>query len=125
MVTQYEQDMVRCGDCGAEYEAALPEGVSPKKYDETADAAIAINRHGMSAPFYRTARMQEMYGVPLSESAQSERRQEVAEALQPIYEQMKQDAANGKVFYIDDTPVRIMELVKENRHKKRPAPAAC
>src|SRR5262249_53486224 len=28
------------------------------------------------------------------------------------------EAANGKVFHIDDTPVRIMELVKENKEKK-------
>jgi transposase len=116
--TCYEQRVMRCGDCGREYEAELPEGVSPKKYDETADAAMAINRHGMGVPFYRTARMQEMCGVPVAESVQSERCQEVADVLEPIYEQMKKEAANGKVFYSDDTPVRIMELVKENKEKK-------
>ena len=39
--------------------------------------------------------------------------------LEPIYEQMKKEAAQGKVFQIDDTPVRIMELVKENKEKKQ------
>ena len=29
---------MRCNDCGKEYEAPLPEGVSSKRYDETADA---------------------------------------------------------------------------------------
>jgi transposase len=119
LATHYELEVVRCGDCGMEYEAPLPEGVSPRKYDETSDAAIAINRHGMCTPFYRTARMQELYGVPLPESVQSERCQEVAEALQPIYEQMKQEAAKGKVLYGDDTPVKIMELVKENQEKEK------
>lgn len=116
--TQYEQEVVRCGDCGVEYEAELPRGVSPKRYDETADAAIAINRHGMYTPFYRTARMQELCGVPLAESVQSERCQEVAEVLGPIYERMKKEAAQGKVFHVDDTPVKIMELVKENQERK-------
>src|SRR5262245_65992941 len=32
---------------------------------------------------------------------------------------MKKEAADGKVFHIDDTPVRIMELVKENKEKER------
>jgi hypothetical protein len=96
----------------------LPEGVSPKKYDETADAAIAISKHGMATPFYRTAGMQEMCGIPLAESVQSERCQEVAEALAPIYQEMKREAAKGKVFYADDTPVKIMELIKENKEKK-------
>jgi transposase len=117
--TCYEPRVMRCGDCGREYEAPLPEGVSPKKYDETADAAMAINRHGMGVPFYRTARMQEMCGVPVAESVQSERCQEVADVLEPIYERMKKEAAQGKVFYSDDTPVRIMELVKENKEKKK------
>ncbi len=117
--TQYEQEVIRCRECGAVYEAPLPEGVSPKKYDETADASIAIKRHAIYTPSYRTARMQEMCGVPLPESVQSERCREVADVLEPIYEQMKKEAADGKVFHIDDTPVRIMELVKENKEKER------
>src|SRR6266542_1429949 len=43
----------------------------------------------------------------------------VADALEPIYERMKKEAAQGKVFHIDDTPVRILELVKENKEKKQ------
>ena len=117
--TQYEQEVVRCRECGAVYEAELPEGVSAKKWDETADAQIAIERHAKYTPSYRTARMQEMCGVALPESVQSERCREVADALEPIYERMKKEAAQGKVFHIDDTPVRILELVKENKEKKQ------
>jgi transposase len=116
--TQYEQEVVRCRECGAVYEAPLPEGVRPKKWDETADASIAIERHAKYLPSHRTAGMQEMCGLPLPESVQSERCREVADALEPIYERMKKEAADGKVFRIDDTPVRIMELVKENKEKK-------
>ena len=63
--------------------------------------------------------MQQMCGIPLPESVQSERCREVADVLEPIYERMKQEAADGKVFYIDDTPVRIMELVKENKEREQ------
>jgi Integrase core domain len=38
---------MRCNDCGKEYEAPLPEGVSPKRYDETADTAMAIIKYGV------------------------------------------------------------------------------
>jgi len=117
--THYEQEVVRCRECGAVYEAPLPEGVRPQKWDETADAAIAIERHAKYTPSHRTAKMQELCGVPLPESVQSERCREVAEALEPIYQQLEKEAANGKVFYIDDTPVRIMELVKENQKQKK------
>ena len=116
--TRYEQEALRCRECGAVYEAPLPEGVKPKRWDETADASIAIERHAKYTPSHRTAGMQEMCGIPLPESVQSERCREVADALEPIYERMKKEAADGKVFRIDDTPVRIMELVKENKEKK-------
>jgi hypothetical protein len=117
--TQYEQEALRCRECGAVYEAPLPEGVSPKKWDETADAAIAIERHAKYTPSYRTAKTQQMCGIPLPESVQSERCRAVADVLEPIYKQIMKEAADGKVFYIDDTPVRILELVKENKEKKQ------
>jgi transposase len=117
-VTIYEQEVMRCNDCGKEYEAPLPEGVSPKRYDETADAAMAIIKSGLATPYNRSAALQRDCGVPLSESVMSERCKAVAEALYPIYQEMRRQAADGKVFYGDDTPVRILELMKENKEKK-------
>jgi len=117
-VTIYEQDVLRCNDCGKEYEAPLPDGVSPKKYDETADAAIAINKAQLGTPYNRSAVLQRDCGMPLSESVMAERCEAVAEALFPIYKEMRRQAADGKVFHGDDTPVRILELMKENKEKK-------
>ena len=53
-----------------------------------------------------------------NKSVMSERSEAVAEALFPIYKEMRRQAAKGKVFYGDDTPARILELMKENREKK-------
>jgi transposase len=117
-VTIYEQEVMRCNDCGKEYEAPLPEGVSPKRYDETADAAMAIIKSGLATPYNRSAALQRDCGMPLSESVMSERCKAVAETVYPIYEEMMRQAADGKVFYGDDTPVRILELMKENKKKK-------
>jgi transposase len=117
--TLYELEVMRCNGCGREYEAELPAGVSAKKYDETADAAMAINRHGMGVPYYRSAGMEEACGIPLAESVQAERCEAVAESLLPIYQEMRREAAQGKVFYGDDTPVKILELIKENKGKAK------
>ena len=117
--TRYEQEVARCRECGGVSEAPLPEGVSPKKWDETADASMVMKRHAVYEPSHRTARMQEMCGIPLPESVQSERCRAVADVLEPIYEEMKKEAAQGKVFYADDTPVRIMELEKENQERRK------
>lgn len=117
-VTIYEQEVLRCNDCGKEYEAPLPEGVSPKRYDETADAQIAISKCGLGTPYNRSAALQRDCGMPVSESVMAERCEAVADALFPIYQEMRRQAANGKVFYGDDTPARILELMKENKGKE-------
>lgn len=116
--THYQQDVLKCADCEKEYEAPLPAGVKPQRWDETADAAIVIQKVALATPFHRTAEMQQSCGIPLPASVQWERCKAVAEALKPVYEQMRQEAANGKIFYGDDTSVRIQELIEENKEKK-------
>lgn len=115
--THYLQEVLRCLLCGKEYEAPLPEGVKPQKYDETADAAIVINRYMVATPLYRMSGLQLMCQVPLSESTIFGRCAAVAEVLLPIYKQMEREAANAKVLYGDDTWLRILELMKENQTK--------
>jgi hypothetical protein len=103
--------------CEKEYEAPLPEGVKPQKFDETADAAIAINKYVAASPFYRMSGLQRMCQIPLSESTLFSRCEVVAESLLPIYKQMEPEAANAKILYGDDTWLRILELMKENEAK--------
>jgi hypothetical protein len=104
-VTIYEQEVMRSNDCGKIYEALLPAGVSPKRYDETADVAIAINKAELGTPYNRSAALQRDCGMPLSESVMAERCEAVAEALFPIYKEMRRRAADGKVFYGDDMDI--------------------
>lgn len=116
--THYQQDVLKCANCEKEYEAPLPAGVKPQRWDETGDTAIVIQKVALATPFYRTAEMQRSCGIPLPASVQWERCKAVSEALKPVYEQMREEAANGKIFYGDDTPVRIQELIEENKEKK-------
>lgn len=101
--------MVKCAFCNREYEAPLPEGVKPRKFDETADAAIVINRYLAATPAYRLSGLQGMCGIPLPISTIHERCEAVAEALLPIYKQMEREAANARILYGDDTWIRILQ----------------
>jgi hypothetical protein len=84
--TKYERSVLRCSDCFKRYAADLPEGVKEdEKFDETADVAIALYKYSGGMPFYRQARMQESCGVPLPESVQFERCEEVANAGFSVY----------------------------------------
>src|SRR5262245_52912326 len=116
--TKYERPVLRCSDCFKRYVADLPEGVKEdEKFDETADVAIALYKYSGGIPFYRQARIQESCGVPLPESVQFERCEEVANAGFPVYRHLVKLAAAGKLFHIDDTRVRILSRYREDKDR--------
>lgn len=116
--TRYEQQVLRCSACQIRYTAPLPEGVPPEKHSPQSDATIALAHYGSGMPFYRLARLQRDFGVPLSESLLFERCERVADCLLPVYLHLRHTAAQGEVLYSDDTRVRILSLMKENKQKK-------
>src|SRR5215475_2179984 len=116
--TKYERRVLRCSDCFKRYAADLPEGVKEnEKFDETADVAIALYKYSGGMPFYRQARMQESCGVPLPESVQFERCEGVANAVFPVYRHLVELSADGKLFHIDDTRVRILSCYREDKYR--------
>jgi len=116
--TKYERPVLRCSDCFKRYVADLPEGVNKdEKFDDTADVAIALYKYSSGIPFYRQARMQESCGVPLPESVQFERCEEVATAGFPVYRHLIKLAADEKLFHIDDTRVRILSCYREDKYR--------
>jgi len=114
--TRFEQEVLRCSTCQTRYTARLPKEVRPRKYLESADAAIVLAKYSAGLPFYRMKRLQAEFGVPLSESVQFERCERVSDALLPVYLQLKKMAAQGEVLYADDTRVKILSLIKENKN---------
>ena len=109
--TRYEQQVLRCSSCQERFSAPLPAGVPAQKYDASADVAIALAKYGAGIPCYRLEQMQQACGVPLPESVQFERSEVVADTLLPVYLQMSELAACGEVLYVDDTRVRILDLI--------------
>jgi transposase len=114
----YNLQVLRCSSCQGRFTASFPEGVSPQKYTPSADVTMVLSRYGMGTPFYRLAAMQASCGIPLPSSVQFERCESVADALLPIYLQMYRDAAQAELFYGDDTNIKILDLIKENKTKQ-------
>ena len=113
--TRYEQEVLRCSACQERFTAPLPADVKPEKYDETCDVSLALAKYGAGLPWYRLARLQESFGVPLPESIQFERCEAVADAALPVFLYLRRLAADGEVIYSDDTRVRILSCLKENK----------
>jgi len=118
--TVYEREALRCALCGKLFVAGLPDGLHHcKKYDPTASAMIGLLKYGTGMPFYRLDGLQENVGVPLPAATQWEVVREGAKDLLPVYEELVRQAAQGEVLHNDDTPMTILEHLKENEERKK------
>ena len=110
--TVYELERLRCNLCGEIFEAAAPASVGEKKYDETAAAMIALLKYGSGVPFYRLEGLEASLGIPLPASTQWEIVEEIAAPIRPAFDELIRQAAQGEVFYNDDTSMKILALAR-------------
>jgi transposase len=113
----WEMERLRCNLCGEVFTAEAPAEASGEKYDATAGAMIALLKYGSGFPFHRLQQLQANLGIPLPESTQWEIVAEVARRIQPVFEELRRQAADGELLHNDDTSVRILELMKENARR--------
>ncbi len=110
--TVYELERLRCNLCGEIFEAEAPASVGEKKYDETAAAMIALLKYGSGVPFYRLEGLEASLGIPLPASTQWEIVEEIAAPIRPAFDELLRQAAQGEVFYNDDTSMKILALAR-------------
>jgi len=116
--TKFEREALRCAKCQQRYVAPLPEEVKDERYDATCDATIALMRYGGGLPWHRQAGLQAMGGMPLGEATMWERCESTADAAMGIFLRLARLAAGGEVMYTDDTRVRILSCLKEDKEEK-------
>jgi transposase len=108
--TVYELEKLRCNLCGEVFTAAAPEGVGEKKYDQTAASMIALFRYGNGFPWNRLAGLEASLGIPLPVATQCEIVAETAVLLQPAFDELVRQAAQGDLVHNDDTSMRVLSL---------------
>jgi transposase len=111
--TVLELEKLRCNLCLTVFTAKVPEGVGPEKYDETAGSMIGLLRYGTGVPFNRLQGLERNLGIPLSASTQWDIVERVSKRIAPAYGELMREAAQGDVLYNDDTPMKILELMKK------------
>jgi transposase len=112
-----ELEKLRCNLCHEIFTAPAPPDVGEKKYDETAGSMIALLRYGAGLPSYRLACLQGNLGIPLPTSTQWDIAADIADLLEPVLAEHIRQAAQGELFYNDDTTMRILELMGKRREK--------
>ena len=111
----YAVEKLRCSACGAIFTAELPAGVGAEKYNAQARAVLAVSRYYLGVPGYRLQGYQAMLGVPVPDATQWDQIEVVGDCAYKVFEQLEREAAQGEVIFQDDTAVRIVSLIKENR----------
>ena len=111
----YVLEKFRCSACGQIFTASVPAEAGADKYSARARAVLVLGRYYLGVPLYRLEGYQAMVGVPVSDATQWEQIERVADCAYPVFEQLQTLAAQGEVLYQDDTHVRILSLIAENR----------
>ena len=119
----YELQKLRCNLCGVVFTAQPPDGVGAEKYDATAGSMIALLKYGSGMPFNRNETLQGSVGIPLPASTQWEIVHAKAEKIEPAFEELIRQAAQGEVVFNDDTTVKILELMGQRTEEKTLAEA--
>ena len=120
----YELQKLRCHLCGKVFTAEPPPGVGTEKYDATAGSMIALLKYGTGLPFHRLEGLQASLGLPLPAATQWDIVHDLAERIEPAYEELIRPAAQGEVLFNDDTTIKILELMGKRAAAQRLAAAA-
>jgi transposase len=116
----YKPERLRCALCGKVFTATLPlEGGLGSRVDSTAKAIVTLLKYRGGIPFYRQGQIQEALGAPISPSEIWEMTEEVADAAQPIYAVLCEEAAKGKIIQNDDTTARVVGLAIKEEDKRK------
>jgi len=109
--TVYKLERLRCNLCGTVFTAEAPEACRKNKHDETVGSIIALLKYGGGFPFNRLEKLQGGFGIPLAASTQWDIVNRKADAIQPAYDELARQAAQGEVVHNDDTTAKILQFM--------------
>jgi hypothetical protein len=117
--TVIERDRMRCNLCGEIRTAPAPEGVGTQKYDETVPAMVGLLKYGTGTPFFRLEQLQKHLGIPMPASTQWKLVNEASETLEPVFDELIQQAAQAQVIHNDDTTMKLLDRPDLQRKGKK------
>ena len=113
--TVYALEKLRCNLCGTVFTAKAPAGIGETKYDERAVGMIACLKYGAGFPFHRLEKLEASLGIPLPAATQWDLVHGAYRQLEPLFDALVDEAAQGEVLHNDDTPMKILQLMAENQ----------
>lgn len=115
--TCWDCQRLRCSSCGRVHTAKPPAQALGPKFDESAVAMLALCRYGLGLPHNRIAHMQQHMQLPIPTSTQWDVIAQNAPALQPVFDELERQGAQGDTMHNDDTYARVLAFMGERRAK--------
>ncbi len=112
---KYDIETLRCNLCEKYFSDQLPAHVCDDKYDPTFKAQLCVHKYFLGVPNYRLEAYQQMVGVPLPDSTQYDKTEDVANASYFAFNHLERMSANGRLAHGDDTKVRIKSIIQANK----------
>jgi len=107
---------LRCSACGRTFTAQAPPGIATgDRIDVTAVAVIAHLRYLGGMPHHRLERIQANLRTPLPASTQWEAVAAGSLIVVHVVEELRKEAAQGDVFFVDDTRGPVLEFTGKRR----------
>ena len=118
-----ERHRIRCSRCQLIKVAPLPEEYynekrKPEKYLPSCRAMLVLMRSILGIPLYRLESWQKMMGVPLPDSTAFAQIERTANHILPLWENMEYEMAQREFIHQDDTWIKIISCIKENRREE-------
>ncbi len=116
-------DKGRCAAGGQIFTAGLPVRVGAEQDSARARAVLVVRRYSLGLPGSRGHAYQARLGVPVPDATQWDQIEHVGNCAYMVFRQREQVAAQGTLSFHDDTAVRILALMQENRDRLAAAQA--
>lgn len=110
---RYYVEKLRCNLCGIIVSADVPSEVGKNKYDESFIAMLGLMKYFVAIPFHRQEKFQRLLNFPLSDATQWHLMEQLAGFCYAVFNELKRLAGNARLLHNDDTPVKILEVIKE------------
>lgn len=113
-------EQLQCNLCDYVVTADFPDSVMQdggdnQQYGYSARSVMAIYKHFSGVPYYHQGMLNGLFGTAVTASTLFDQCEYVANDIMPCFHALRREAANGVLFYIDDTSHRILDQKPEKR----------
>lgn len=106
---RYKIEKLRCDTCGLILKGKLPAEAGEEKYQASAKVSVVMMKYGSGLPFYRLEKQQAYQQIPLPVGTQWGLVEDAANAVHPVYLELRRLAAHAELLFIDDTWNLVLE----------------